>query len=79
MIFSAFAPKKARSIDKKMPVTSTATGNGHFQRSVATTCSNNAVITIVIVTAMPYAAASAVEEPKPTTIAIVLSMRPQFT
>ena len=36
-------------------------------------------MTIVNVTAMPYAAASAVDDPKPITIAMVLSISAQFT
>jgi hypothetical protein len=37
------------------------------------------VITIVVVTAMPYAAASFVELPNPSTRPIVANMRSQFT
>ena len=36
-------------------------------------------MTIVRVTAMPYAAARPVDDPNPITIAIVLTMRAQFT
>jgi hypothetical protein len=35
---------------------------GHRHRSTAMTCSSTAVITIVIVTAIPYAAASALDD-----------------
>ena len=38
---------------RKTAVTQSAAGSGHFQRSVTTTCSSSAVMTIVIVTAMP--------------------------
>ena len=51
--FNRFAPRNARSIDRNTPVTSSAAPSGHFQRSVAITCSSTAVITIVSVTAMP--------------------------
>ena len=37
------------------------------------------VMTIVSVTAMPYAAASAVDDPKPITMTTVASISPQFT
>jgi hypothetical protein len=60
-----------------MPVTVQATAAA--SPNVALTCSSTAVITIVKVTTMPYAAASAVDEPKPMTIAIVLSIGAQFT
>ena len=56
-----------------------ATAGGQRQRSIATTCSSTAVMTIVSVTAMPYAAASAVDEPKPMTITIVLTISAQLT
>ena len=52
-IFRALAPKNARSTVRKVPVTANATAGGHRHRSVATTCSSTAVITIVSVTAMP--------------------------
>jgi hypothetical protein len=78
-IFRTFAPKNTRSIDRNTPVTSSAAGKGQCQRSTATTCSKTAVMTIVSVTAMPYAAANAVDEPKPMTIAMVLTISAQFT
>ena len=37
------------------------------------------MITIVSVTAIPYAAASALDDPKPMTMRIVLTMSAQFT
>jgi hypothetical protein len=79
VIFSAFAPKNARSMNRKMPVTTAATAGCQPHRSVATTWSSAAVMTIVSVTAMPYAAASAVDEPNPMTMTIVLTMRAQLT
>ena len=52
-IFSALAPKNARSITRNNAMTATAAGFGHCHRSVMTTYSNSTVITIVSVTAMP--------------------------
>ena len=40
---------------------------------------DTAVMTIVNVTAMPYAAASAVDDPKPITMTMVLTISAQFT
>ena len=51
--FRRLAPISATSITRNVVVMATATSGGHFQRSVITTCSSMAVITIVIVTAMP--------------------------
>ena len=68
---TALAPRNARSIDRNTAVTPSATAIGHFHRSVMTTCSSSAVMTIVSVTAMPYAAASARDERKPITIRMV--------
>ena len=54
-------------------------GLGHFQRSMATTESRIVVMTIVPVTAMPYAAASALDDRKPTVMSTVQMARNQFT
>ena len=51
--FRRLAPKKVRSMVRKTPVTQNTTGFGQCQRSRAMTCRSTAVITIVIVTAMP--------------------------
>jgi hypothetical protein len=78
-ILSTFAPKKARSIERNTPVTSRASGNGQRHRSVKMTWRSNAVITMVNVTAIPYAAARPADEPKPMTMASVPAINAQLT
>ena len=62
-----------------MPVTS----ERHRQRPVPALgrhdVQQHAVMTIVSVTAMPYAAASALDDPKPMTMTIVLTISAQLT
>ena len=60
-------------------ITGAAAATGHRQRSVMTTYSSRTVMTIVSVTAMPYAAASALDEPKPMTMTRVANISAQFT
>ena len=52
-ILRALAPKKSRSTARNSPVMAKTTAFGHFHRSMATVCSNTAVMIIVSVTAMP--------------------------
>ena len=77
-IFSALAPKNARSIDQE------ETGDARPRRRPAPAFGGDdmqqyAVITIVKVTAIPYAAASAVDDPKPITMTMVLTISAQLT
>jgi hypothetical protein len=60
-------------------MTDAAAGLGHFHRSVITTYSSNTVMTIVSVTAIPYAAARSLEDPKPMTMNTQATMSAQFT
>src|SRR5262245_11777207 len=77
--FTRFAPKSEMSTARKTTATQMTTHLGHFHRSTATTESNIVVMTIVPVTAMPYAAANALDDRKPTVISTVQIARNQFT
>jgi hypothetical protein len=66
-ILTALAPKKARSIERNPAVSSTTVVMDQPHRPRATTAKRILVTTIVPVTAMPYAAASAPAERKVTT------------
>src|SRR6187200_3794252 len=59
--FTRLAPKSDRSTARKITATQITAGLGHFQRSMATTDSNTVVMTIVPETAIPYAAARALD------------------
>jgi hypothetical protein len=52
-IFSRFAPRNARSMNKNVPATAIAPAAGQPHRLCATTPSSTVVIAIVMVTAMP--------------------------
>ncbi len=73
------APKYARSKNRKPPVTSPATSSFQPQILRATKNASRVVMTIVVVTATPYALARLVVEPNPITIATVAIMSARFT
>ena len=64
---------------RKNAASDPATARLHAPRPRATRYASIVVITIVEVTAMPYAAASALDERKPSTSPIVASISAQFT
>ena len=68
-IFTTFALKKPTSTSRNAP--NSATHAGRLQRQIrrATTNASTVVIAIVPVTAIPYAAARLVDDPKPSTSA----------
>src|SRR5688500_13454263 len=72
--FKAFAPKNARSIVRKRSMTASAACLGQRQRSIITMYNSNTVMTIVSVTAIPYADATAPDDPKPITMSTVAIM-----
>jgi len=59
--------RNARSIPRNTIATVPTRQTGHRQRCLAKTQNNTVVMTMVPVTATPYAPPSAVEDPKPTT------------
>jgi hypothetical protein len=77
-ILSALAPRKAKSTGRNTTPSATAP-RPHPQRRRATTHSSAVVISIVAVTAIPYAAARFADEPKPTTSAHDATISAQFT
>ena len=77
-ILIRFAPKKIRSTAKNTPVTDPAFNRLQPHRSRVTTYASNVVITIVVVTAMPYAAARFVDDSKPSTRPTVANMSSQL-
>jgi hypothetical protein len=73
------AEKNARSTSRK-PAAPAITSHIGLPHSTRTTKKNRIVsIASVPVTAIPYAEASPVEEPKPTTSAATARQMPQFT
>ncbi len=74
-----FAPKKPSSKTKSGPHTNMERNLLQFHRSVRTRKKINVVIAIVMVTAMPYAAARLVDERNPTTKPMHATMSTQFT
>ena len=78
-IFTRLAPKSEISTARKISATPITAGFGHFHRSMATTDSNSVVMTIVPVTAIPYAAARALDDWKPMVMSTVQMARNQFT
>ena len=67
MIFSVLAENKSTSIARKKPVASSAGKSRYFQPKCSTKNVRIVVVTIVPVTAMPYAALNFDDDPKPTT------------
>ena len=63
------AEKKARSTNRNSPAPAKTIQSGFFHRTRTTTKNRIVSIANVPVTAMPYAEARPVEEPKPTTSA----------
>src|ERR687884_2035224 len=66
-IFSRLAPQNARSTTRNAAASATTAGRLHFHRERATTAKRIDVNTMSVVTATPYAAASLLDEPKPST------------
>ncbi|CAB4884256.1 unannotated protein [freshwater metagenome] len=73
------APKKPISITNSGPHTRRARLRRHFHRSVSTRKKISVVIAIVMVTAMPYAAARFDDERNPSTKPTQAIMSTQFT
>src|SRR5260221_7387225 len=76
--FRRFAPQNERSIDMKNNVTIIATGRLQCHNLLMATYAKTVVITIVVVTAIPYAAARLLEVLKLSTNATVAINRVQF-
>ena len=66
-IFTILAKKKPKSITRKGIAPTKARSGLHFQSRTATATASTLVISIVPVTAIPYAAARLEEDPKPMT------------
>ena len=73
-ILSALAPRKAKSITKKKAASATTRHSGQLHRVRATTANSSVVMHMVPVTAMPYAAPSALDVLKPATMSSVPSI-----
>jgi hypothetical protein len=73
------APRKPSSTTSSGTHSRNAFQRGHSHRSVSTRKKMRVVMAIVIVTAMPYAAASAVEVWKPMTRPTQATISAQFT
>ena len=78
-ILMTLALKKATSTSRSAAVSARARQRGHFHRSHAMVWSRSVVVSIVPVTATPYAAARLLECRKPTTSVTQPSHRAQFT
>ena len=78
-IFAAFDTRNTQSTAISGRNTSSTRHSGQSQRSRATSSTPSVVIAIEVATAMPYAAARLVDEPKPTTSATTRISSAQFT
>ena len=74
-----FAAKKAKSMTRKKPTTSATQVVLQCQRRRATTAKISVVMTMVEVTAIPYAAARWLEVWKASTTAMQASIKSQLT
>ena len=77
-ILSELAEKNARSISTKGRTQQSASAGFHPHWSRATTKTSTLVMSMVPVTAMPYAAARLLDEPKPITSAITATSSSQL-
>jgi hypothetical protein len=66
-ILSRLAPQNPRSTTRNAAASARTAGRLHFHRERATTAKRIVVNTMSVVTATPYAAASRLDEPKPST------------
>src|SRR5688500_3045270 len=79
VIFSPFAARKARSTSRKTPASAPALAGDHFQILRAAIQNKIDVAVIVSAMAMPYAAASALEDLKIATSRMQEIANNQFT